>query len=159
MKVLSTVLSLILAWQIMFCSCAALAFPLSFIPAPDEQLSGLNLDLPAQSIGPLLLQGGLVSIYGRDVVVSAVPDWLFDKQQVLSGVLIHSALEATGAITTIGGLVYFIKGDWLTGLGLVTVQDVIYTNNGEAFSGQIGGYTSDGIDVLLKEGGRIKVSF
>ena len=102
--------------QLTIGACAGLAVPITF-GATGSQITTIEGDIPVRSIGGVLLPKGSVSISGNTIDVGAVPEWLFDKHTVLSGVLINPTLNTTGDRATITGLVYFQTGEWLKNLG------------------------------------------
>jgi hypothetical protein len=78
---------LALTLQIVF-PFAALAAPVELKHAEGKPAQA-TLALPTNSIGTLSLPSGQLLIEGNNVVVGAVPEWLFDRHPVLTGTLIR----------------------------------------------------------------------
>ncbi len=85
--------------------------------------------------------------------------WLFDRHNVLTGVVINSKLVTEGSSSVITGLAYFTKGEWLTNLGRNQASEIVTLNDGMALSGHIGGANSTALDMVLADGTRRSVNF
>lgn len=116
-------------------------------------------DVESKSIGGVALPKGSISISGNTINVNAVPDWLFDRHNVLTGVVINPKLATEGSSSVITGLAYFTKGEWLTNLGRNQASEIVTLNNGMALSGHVGGASSTALDMVLADGTRRTVNF
>lgn len=116
-------------------------------------------DVDSKSIGGVALPKGSISISGNTITVNAVPDWLFDRHAVLTGVVINPKLTQEGSGSVITGLAYFTKGEWLTNLGRNQAFEVVTLNDGAALSGHIAGASNSVLDMVLVNGTRRSVNF
>lgn len=114
-----------------------LANPLTYVAPTENQSGSFQGELPIERIGPLQLPKAVVQFEGSHVNVLAVPDWLFDRNLVLSGPLVKGQIDLQGLNSKMNGLVYFLQGLWLTNLGSNNATDVIDTISGEQLRGRI----------------------
>lgn len=129
----SLVLILLLSSHILSANANSLAYS-----APSTGQNGSFYgDIPIKQIGSLLLPKGLMKFQNNEVSILAVPDWLFDRDTVLSGALVKGELELQGVNSKLHGLVYFTDGQWLAQLGSVNAPDIIDTVSGERLRGRI----------------------
>ena len=145
-------------------SVALLACPGAFAGQLAFTANGANItafegDVESKSIGGVALPKGSISISGNTINVNAVPDWLFDRHNVLTGVVINPKLVTEGSSSVITGLAYFTKGEWLTNLGRNQASEIVTLNDGLALAGHIGGASSTALDMVLADGTRRSVSF
>ncbi len=145
-------------------SLALLGCPGAFAGQLAFTANGANItafegDVESKSIGGIALPKGSISISGNTINVNAVPDWLFDRHNVLTGVVINPKLTTEGTSSIITGLAYFTKGEWLTNLGRNQASEVVTLNNGMALSGHIGGANATALDMVLADGTRRTVNF
>lgn len=136
----------------------ALANTLAFT-ASGGNITAFEGDCEARSLGGLALPKGVVSISGNTITVNAVPDWLFDRHPVLSGVVINPALVTSGSSNTVTGTAYFTKGEWLNNLGSIRAAEIITLKNGAILSGHVAGANTSALDMVLADGTRRSVNF
>ena len=115
----------------------SLANALTYIAPTDNQNGGFQGELPIKRIGPLQLPKAVVQFTDEKVNVLAVPEWLFDRNLVLSGPLVKAQVDVQGQNSSVHGLVYFLEGLWLSNLGSNNAIDVIDTISGEQLRGRI----------------------
>lgn len=159
MRYLSQFLAMALIINSLAAVPAALAMPVSFTQAGEGQTSAVECHLPVNSIGPVLLNKGSARLAGGNIDVATVPEWLFDPQIVLSGVVINSQIETSGPKSMITGLAYFNKGDWLNNLGSTVAKDTLYLNSGDVVTVQVGATADNALEVLQSDGTRRKIPF
>lgn len=142
-------------------STAALADPISFTPDAKNPQSAGNLvgQIPVKSIGSLALPEGLAVFDGHTIEVEAIPDWLFDRDAVLTGAVINSSMTTSGANAIVKGLAYFHAGSWIKNLAPLLARDTIRTVGGGTIVGNVQAVLPDGLEVLNLTGGRQKVAF
>lgn len=145
-------------------SLALVACPAAFAGQLAFTANGANItafegDVESKSIGGVALPKGSISISGNTINVNAVPDWLFDRHNVLTGVVINPKLTTEGTSSVITGLAYFTKGEWLNNLGRNQASEIVTLNDGMALSGHIGGTSSTAVDMVLADGTRRSVNF
>src|SRR5262249_39918343 len=107
----------------------------------------------------LKLPNGAVIFQDNQVKVMAVPDWLFDRNIVLSGPIVRAEFGAQGDRSLIGGLAYFIQGEWLSNLASARTPDVIETLSGEFIRGRILSDLGGAFAVKPQDGPERKVEF
>lgn len=139
-----------------------LAERLTFTP-PASGVSGatgtITAQVPVRAIGTLALPQGMAYISGHSIQVEAVPEWLFDRDLVLSGAVINANVVPVGPSLTLSGLAYFNNGSWLPNLVKSYSRDTIVTTSGTAIIGNIQTFMNDGLEILQLAGGRRKVLF
>src|SRR5438132_859286 len=111
-----------LAWLVI--SPGAFASQLAFT-ANGANITAFEGDVQSKSIGGVALPKGSVSISGSTINVNAVPDWLFDRHNVLTGVVINPKLATEGSSSVVTGLAYFTKGEWLANLGRNQAAEIV----------------------------------
>ncbi len=116
-------------------------------------------DVPARSIGGVALPKGSVTVSGTTINVNAVPEWLFDQHQVLTGIVINPKLSTENNQSTVTGIAYFLHGEWLSNLGRNLASEVVDLTDGAALSGHIGGTSSSALDMVLVDGTRRSINF
>lgn len=136
----------------------ALASTLAFT-ANGGNITAFEGDCEARNIGGVALPKGTISISGNTITVNAVPDWLFDRHAVLTGVVVNPKLVTSGATSAVTGIAYFTKGEWLSNLGSNRASEVVTLTNGTALSGHIAGAGSNALDMVLADGTRRSVNF
>ncbi len=137
---------------------AAKANSLAFT-ANGGNITAFEGDIPARSIGGVALPKGSVSISGNAINVNAVPEWLFDKHNVLTGILINPKLTTENNQSVMSGIAYYLHGDWLNNLGRNQASEVVVVTDGAAFSGHIVGASSSALDMVLVDGNRKSINF
>jgi len=165
----SWVFALSLIGQIGLASLSAQANTIQYAAATDKQPGQFEGELPIKSLSSLKLPNGTVQFKGEDVNVFAVPDWLFDRNLVLSGALVRAEYvvpsNTTGAgnsasnTAMIAGLAYFLGGEWLTNLATPRAVDVIETMSGERIHGRILSRMDNAFAFKPDDGGTRKVNF
>jgi hypothetical protein len=139
---------------------AALAETVSFTPEAVGTSTGNFVgQIPIASIGNLKLPQGLAVFDGHTIEIDAVPDWLFDRDAVLTGAVIHASMTASGANAIIKGLVFFNAGSWIRNLAAPLARDTIRTTSGGTVAGTVQAIMPDGLEILQLSGGRRKVLF
>jgi hypothetical protein len=137
---------------------ASLANTLAFT-ATGGNINAFEGDLPARSIGGIALPKGSVSVSGSAINVNAVPEWLFDKHNVLTGVVVNPKLSTENGTSTVTGIAYFLKGEWLSNLGRNQSSETVTLNNGSALSGHVAGASNSALDMVLVDGTRRSINF
>ena len=132
----------------------AVAVPLTFNASGPANFNG---DLDATVIGGLALPEGSATLTGNTIEIEAVPDWLFDKQPVLTGVVFNQQVESTGANPKVTGQAYMVRGDWLKALGGNVAPEVVTLKDGTEFSGHVGSATPTTLEMELFDGTRKSV--
>ncbi|HEY9778111.1 MAG TPA: hypothetical protein V6C81_30385 [Planktothrix sp.] len=142
---------------------SASAEPITFTPdttAGAPPGSGTLVgQIPVKAIGSIALPQGLAVISGHSIEIDAVPEWLFDRDAVLTGVVVDTSLLATGANMQVSGLAYFSGGQWLRNLAAPTARDTIELKDGSTIYGETQAVLPDGLEILAVAGGRRKVAY
>lgn len=135
MKILIIVLSIVLA-QIAFLPIKSQAFPINFSPNIIGSGGTLTAKMPLEKLGSIDIPRGRFKIKGNWAEVSTVEEFQFDHHVVLSGPVINTQQTLDRKKFEITGLAYFCKGDWLSYISTLILQETISTNT-EEFTGQI----------------------
>lgn len=116
-------------------SGAALAAAVSFAPQPNLNGGAIIGRVPLTKLGNLSLPRGRAYFKSNMVEVTAVPEYQFDRQQVLSGPILKCWSTIAGNAASINGIAYFQDGDWLKYVD-ESAPDKIITAD-DTFTGQI----------------------
>ncbi len=116
---------------------SALAYPITYTAPSANQNASFIGEIPIKQIGSIALPKAVVQFKDTDINILAVPDWLFDRSNVLSGALVNIQVELQGNTNTLTGLAYFLEGLWIANLGSPNAIDVIDTISGEQLRGRI----------------------
>lgn len=158
MKV-STVIASLAILQSCLTGIPAMANSMTYTAPTTEQPGKFTGELPIARIGALALPDGLVRFSDEDMLIEAVPEWLFDREQVLRGVIVRAEVAAQKTNSVVAGLVFFMDGNWLSDLGPKRTADEIITNSGEMITGRIIGRSGQSFTVQPGEGATRKVNF
>ena len=134
------------------CAPAVNAAALSFTPQPKLNGGSIVGRIPLQKIGNIALPRGRAYFKANMLEITAVPEWQFDRQQVLSGPILKCWSAISGNNASVNGVAYFQDGDFLKYIDdnapdkLVTVDKV--------YSGQITAM-KNGMLELTSESGNV----
>jgi hypothetical protein len=172
---LKSLFVLCLICQVSSAFLLAYANTITYSVAADHKPAQFDGEIPLSSIASIKLPKGLVQFKGQDVNVLAVPDWLFDRNVVLSGALIRAEFIAAqeksptekspqdnstqDKSAMIAGLAYFLGGDWIANLASPRATDVIETLSGEQIRGRILSRTDNAFAIKPEGGATRKVEF
>ncbi len=159
MKAKKTIAISSLVLQMLICGSAALANSMSYIAPSGDQGGKFTGELPIAQIGPLALPDGIVKFSDDEMTVEAVPDWLFDRDVVLKGVIVRAEVAAQKDTSIVGGLVFFMDGQWLKNLGQKRTEDLITTIKEEELHGRIVARAAQAFVFQPETGGTRKVNF
>lgn len=132
---------------------------ISYTAPSADQPGKFTGELPLARIGSVALPDGRVRFSEDEMLVEAVPDWLFDREPVLKGVIVRAEVAAQANSSVVAGLVYFMDGQWLTNLGARRISDRIITTAGEEIVGRITARAGQAFSVQPEQGGIRKVNF
>ena len=151
---------------VLFCSLIGLglsskasANTITYLLPADSQPGKFSGDLPLPAIGSVLLPDGLVQLKDDELQVAAVPDWLFDRDVVMKGVIVRAEIVAQENASIVAGLVYFFDGRWLPYLAPLRSVDVISTVSGETIRGRVVGRAEQSFVFKVDTGGTKKIEF
>jgi len=156
---LPSVLAVFLALYIALAGTPLLASPVTYTAPTKDEPGKLSGDIALSKIGPILLPDGLAQFSDDELVIGAVPDWLFDRDTVLRGAIVRAEFAPQQKISILAGLVYFYEGQWLSNLGSLRAVDVIETVSGEQIRGRIVGRVGQAFAVKPEAGPSRKVNF
>jgi len=88
-----------------------------------------------------------------------VPEWLFDKHPVLTGVVFNQQVDSTGANPKVTGHAYFLRGEWLKELGRTINPETLTLNDGTVYTGHISSASDTALEMLVTDGSRKSVPF
>lgn len=142
MRISTFILSVLLAAQIAFLPTESHAFPINFSPDIIGNGGLLSVKMPLQKLGSVNIPQGRFKIKGNWAEVSTAEEFQFDHYTVLSGPVINTQQTVERNKFEITGLAYFCKGDWLSYLSPLILQETISTNTDE-FTGQVDSIDND----------------
>jgi hypothetical protein len=138
---------------------SALANTIKYTAPTGQEAGKFEGELPLKSIGCLKLPNGAVVIQTDQIKIMAVPDWLFDRNVVLAGPIVRAEFASQGNNSAIGGLAYFLEGEWLNNLASPRAVDVIETLSGETIRGRITSNLGGAFAIKPQEGATRKIDF
>lgn len=126
-----------------------------------EHAGRFSGELPIDRIGNMILPKGLASFLGDELLIRAVPQWLFDRNVVLKGVIVRAegAQQANGFL--LAGLVLMLDGLWLNNLSKASATESIDTMDGATWQGRIIGRigTGDALTFQHSDGKTESIAF
>lgn len=90
-----------------------MAANLKFVPQPDINGGAIYGKVPLQKLGKLQLPRGRANFKSHMVEISAVAEYQFERQIVLTGPIIKCSSSSVGNSTVVSGCAYFDDGEWL----------------------------------------------
>ncbi|MBS1996143.1 MAG: hypothetical protein JSS86_07525 [Cyanobacteria bacterium SZAS LIN-2] len=114
---------------------AALAANLQFTPQPATNGGAIYGRIPLNKLGTLSLPRGRATFKSHTVEISAVAEYQFERQTVLSGPVLKCSAIQNGKQTVVNGIDYFQDGDWLRYLDNTAADKI--TTTATTYEGQI----------------------
>jgi len=113
----------------------ALASNLRFTPQTNTNGGAIFGRVPLEKFGVLTLPRGRATFKSHSVEISAVAEYQFERQVVLSGPVLKCSCITNGAQSVVNGIAYFQDGDWLRYLDNAAVDKITTTT--ATYEGQI----------------------
>jgi hypothetical protein len=104
---------LTIAFIVMVNPAAVLASNLQFVPQPATNGGAIYGRIPLTKLGKLELPRGRATFKSHTVEISAVAEYQFERQVVLSGPVLKCSCINNGKQAVVSGIAYFQDGDWL----------------------------------------------
>lgn len=136
-------------------SPAAHALPVRFNPEANTNGGAIYGKVPLEKIGPLVLPRGRVNLKSHTIEVSAIPEFQFERQVILSGPILKCSTVYSGSLTYINGIAYFDSGDWLKYID-DSRADRIITDN-QVYMGQITALKNGAIEITPTGGAPVDI--
>jgi hypothetical protein len=133
----------------------ALAESITFRPEDNTNGGAIVGRIPLDKFGTIPMPRGRVSFKNHFLEVSAIPEYQFDRQVVLSGPILKCACINTGSKVYLNGFAYFQSGDWLRYID-DSSQDIVTTNS-KVYVGQITALKNGGIEFTPEGGSAIDI--
>jgi hypothetical protein len=150
MKVQS-IINIALSAVIFSSSPAAMAASVSFTPSTGNNAAALAGSIKLEKLGKVAIPRGRMTFHGSEVLVTTIPEWQFDRVEVLTGTLLKATSIGNGQSATVNGIVYFQDGDWLGYIDNPNGQDSIVTTTG-TLSGKLAIGPDGSITIKQKDG-------
>ena len=110
-------------------------------------------------LGNLRLPQGLASFSEDEIIIRAVPPWLFDRNIVLKGVIVRAeGLQQENGFV-LGGLALMLQGLWLKDLDRTSAPESIDTLDGTTFRGRITGQNGESFTFQQNNGKTENIPF
>lgn len=130
----------------------------SFVPIGDANAGTLRGDAPLALLGGLPLRNGSVVINDKVVSIKCTPEEFGETPRtVLAGSVLRAESTASGANSSMTGLVVFLMGEWIQHLDDPNAPDVLFRNEGQV-RGKIIGRDGDNVIVQTADGAEKKVA-
>jgi len=138
---------------------ASLANTIAYTAPVGETPGKFAGEIPVKRINGVLLPDGLAKFDGDELTLAAVPDWLFDRDTVLTGAIVRAEYASQTSNSVIGGLVYFYDGQWLNNLASPKMPDTIELLDGTQLTGKIYARLGQAFAFKPADGGQRKINF
>ena len=115
-------------------------------------------DLAVDKIGKIALPRGVASFAQDELIIQAVPGWLFDRNVVFKGPIVRAEAVPQNNSYVLGGLAVMLDGLWTNSV-LSGKREAIETIDGGTVSGEITGRVSDALVVKHDDGRQENVLF
>jgi hypothetical protein len=145
MKMKKLFATLISFGLIAFNGLPAQALPVRFSPEANTNGGAIYGKVPLEKLGPLTLPRGRVNLKSHTIEVSAIPEFQFERQVILSGPILKCAAVNSGGLTYINGIAYFDSGDWLKYIDDRRLDRIITDN--QVYMGQITALKNGAIEI------------
>ncbi|HEY9683794.1 MAG TPA: hypothetical protein V6C86_19590 [Oculatellaceae cyanobacterium] len=132
------------------------AAAVSFTPQPQLNGGFVVGRVPLQTVGNITLPRGRAYFKANMLEITAVPEWQFDRQQVLSGPILKCWSSIDGKNASINGIAYFQDGEFLKYIDDNTPDKVV--TNDHVYSGQITAMKNGLLEVTSDSGMAQQVS-
>jgi hypothetical protein len=129
---------------------AANASAISFTPQPKLNGGSIIGRIPLQKVGSITLPRGRAYFKANMLEITAVPEWQFDRQQVLSGPILKCWSSIEGKNASINGIAYFQEGDFLKYIDDNAPDKVVALDH--VYSGQITAMKNGMLEVTSDSG-------
>jgi hypothetical protein len=136
-------------------AAGAYAASIKFTPQVNTNGGAIIGRIPVEKFGKLDLPRGRAYFKSNIVEITAIPEWQFDREIVLSGPILKSWSAKDGNTATINGIAYFQDGEWLKYIDVNKPDQVITTAN--VFSGQITAMKTGLLEVTQESGSVVQV--
>ncbi len=113
--------------------------------------------VPLEKLAGVDIPRGRVSFKEGIATVTTIPEWQFDRQEVLSGPVLKVEGAVVAGKADIHGLVYFLNGDWLHYLSPASPRETIVTGSGE-LSGHVAGIAGNTVEFVENNGQRSQIA-
>jgi hypothetical protein len=115
-------------------------------------------DFAVDKVGKIALPRGIVSFAQDELIVQAVPGWLFDRNVVFKGPIVRAEAVPQNNSYVLGGLAVMLDGLWTKSV-LNGKREAIETIDGGTVSGEITGRVSDALVVKHDDGRQENILF
>lgn len=124
--------AIVLSTLLVLLSCPGVfAGTINYVADPTGGPASVTGKIELTKIGSISLNRGRAIFSGNTVEVTVIPEWMFDRESVFSGYLLHTSTTQKGNELLVNGLAYFDSGDWLSYIDDPKREDVIMTGTGE----------------------------
>jgi hypothetical protein len=120
---------------VMLTPLKVLAAAVSFTPQPNLNGGAVVGRVPLANLGSLTLPRGRAYFKSNIVEITAVPEYQFDREQVLSGPILKCWSSINGKNASINGIAYFQDGEWIKYID-EDAPDKVVTSN-DTYTGMI----------------------
>ena len=120
---------------VMLTPLKASAAAVSFTPQPNLNGGAVVGRVPLANLGSLTLPRGRAYFKSNIVEITAVPEYQFDREQVLSGPILKCWSSINGKNASINGIAYFQDGEWIKYIDEAAPDKVVTSN--DTYTGMI----------------------
>jgi hypothetical protein len=124
-----------------------------------EQAGKFRGQVNIDRIDRLLLPRGLAAFSDDELTFSAVPEWLFDRNPVLKGVIIRAEGVSEKSGVLLGGLAVMLEGQWLGSLARAGAPEALDTIDGAHWRGRIRGRNGAALTFEHADGRKEDIAF
>lgn len=146
-----------LAVTLMCLQPGALAASINYTSGPVGGFAGLHGSIKLEKLGSVAIPRGRMTFRGNTVELTTIPEWQFDREVVLSGLVLKTSVQVSGQESVIKGIAYFQDGSWLQYVDNQGVDDSVVTADGTTV-GKIESVSETAITLKLANGERRQIA-
>lgn len=153
MRLLSTLLSILL---LVSQGGNAAAATIGFAPDLTGKTGAVTGKIPLDRLAGVDIPRGRVSFKGNTITVTTIPEWQFDRIDVLSGVVIRTESTLANGEARIRGLAYFMEGQWLGYISPAVPRETVIFDDNE-ITGHVSTIDDNAIEFVELNGQRSRI--
>jgi hypothetical protein len=126
---------------------------------PDQAQTAVNATgaidvvLPLDKMGTLPVPRGRIKINGNAAELTMIPEWQFDRDQVLAGSVLDTKIDTTGKQPIVRGVLIWTDGSWIDYFDDHKPDETV-VSNGASITGRITEVTPT--DIAIESGGKVQ---
>lgn len=117
-----------------------------------DSTGSIDVILPIDKMGSLPVPRGRININGNEATLTMIPEWQFDRDNVLSGTVLDTRIDSSGKQPIVRGVLIWTDGSWIDYFDDHKPDETVIAN-GVAVTGRITEVTAT--DIAIESGGKV----